>query len=420
MKNRRITLTAALCSAALLIASCSQNGTASNTTADASKETAAQTSATEPASETSADVSEITNTTTPASSEPDDDEELTDGYFQTGLYAAVKGGTVHSLYYFDSENEGHIDNFDGNTSTPFTYEQNFDEVTFHMFSADDNTKMSVHPDELAYTVGKFEESGEEYTFSYLGETGDHDVVLPETEAEFPFTVPGVYSCMTRGDFTNFLIFDNETHCREQYIGGTGFEYTYDISKGKIVFHTESGDVPMTLRVDDYSRPIGQYDGSGAIVSFNYVRGAEPDRIILADPPQSEGYEPAHPFQFTDTGWEMENVPESLMDMNAVAGRNNAFMLQLDKAAAQNGFESHFIFLDSEGLIIADYTVKEDTVEDLGIAPAPMLGALDIVVYPVKLKDILDTYGFSLQDVAKFYITDDIDEPCIELVTIEIN
>lgn len=419
MKNKRIALTAALCTAAMLMASCGQNGTGNGTATAAPTETAAQAAATEAASETTADISEITNTT-PESVSPENDSEPEGGYFQTGLYAAVKDGTVQSLYYFDSKTEGHIDNFDGKTSTPFTYEQNFDEVTFHMFSADDNTKMSVHPDELAYTVGKFEESGEEYTFSYLGETGEHDVALPETEAEFPFTVPGVYSCMTRGDFANFLIFDDETHCREQYIGGTGFEYTYEISKGKIVFHTESGDVPMTLRVDDYSRPIGQYDGSGAIVSFNYVRGAKPDRIILANPPQSEGYEPAHPFQFTDTGWEMENVPESLMDMNAVAGRNNAFMLQLDRAHAQNGFESHFIFLDSSGLIIADYTVKEDTVEDLGIAPAPMLGAFDIVVYPVMLKDILDTYGFSLQDVAKFYITDDVDEPCIELVTIEQN
>ena len=136
-------------------------------------------------------------------------------------------------------------------------------------------------------------------------------------------------------------------------------------------------------------------------------------------PENAEYEPAHPFQYTDIGWEMENVPDSLMDMNAVAGRNNAFMLQLDRDVAKNGFESHFIFLDSDGLIIADHKVAADTVEDLGIAPAPMLGGYDIVVYPVMLRDIIDTYGINLQDVARFYITDNFEAPCIQLVTIEL-
>ncbi len=135
-------------------------------------------------------------------------------------------------------------------------------------------------------------------------------------------------------------------------------------------------------------------------------------------PESEEHEPAHPFQYTDTGWEMENVPETLMDMNAVAGRNNAFMLQLDRTVAKDGFEVNFIFLDSQGLIIADYKVTADTVEDLGIAPAPMLSGYDIVVYPVMLRDILDTYPINLQDVAEFYITDNFEAPCVQLVTIE--
>ena len=50
----------------------------------------------------------------------------------------------------------------------------------------------------------------------------------------------------------------------------------------------------------------------------------------------------------------------------------------------------------------------------------MLGAMDIVVYPVKLKDLMDTYDIDLADVARFYITDDPNDPCIELVTIEQN
>ena len=415
MKIRKITAAAAFCAAALALASCGQNNAPAATSADTTTTTAAQT--TEAEAETSADT-EAASEATEDTEAPTDDEDITEGYFSPGVYAATKDGVIKSLYYFDDASAGHTENFDGIGGVPFSYEQNFDEVTFHFGGPDDTTKMSVHPDEYLYPVGKFEESGDEYTFSFLGETGDHDVALPETEGVYPFTVPGVYSAMNRGELMNFYIFDDETHGRELYLGGQGSEFTYDISEGKIVFHNESGDVPMTLRVTEYDVPVGEFDGSGAIITFNYVAGADPGKIVLAEAPQSEESEPAHPFQFTDLGWEMENASDTLMNMNAVAGRNNAFMLQLNKNAAKDGFESHFIFLDSQGLIIADHTVKTDSVEDLGIAPAPMLGGFDIVVYPVKLTELIDTYSINLQDVARFYITDDINDPCIEFVTIE--
>ena len=418
MKCSKLVLTSALCAAVLALASCGQNNAPAATSADTSAAPAETT--TEKAAETEASA-ETTETSEEVTDKPEDsDEGITQGYFDPGVYAAVKDGVIESLYYFDDAAGGHTENMDGIGGVPFSYEQNFDEVTFHFGGPDDTTKMSVHPDDLGYTVGKFETSGDEYIFTFMGETGDHDVALPETEAVNALTIPGVYSGMNRGEFMNFYIFDDETNVREMYMGGTGYTATYELSDGKIVFHDENGDVPVKLRLDDYLRPIGEYEGSGAIITFSYIRGADPKKIVLAEEPQSEGYEPPHPFQYTDLGWEMENVPDMLMDMNGVAGRNNAFMLQLDKAKAQDGFEAHFIFLDKDGLIIADHAVKQNTVEDAGIAPAPMLGAMDIVVYPVKLKDLMDTYDIDLADVARFYITDDPNDPCIELVTIEQN
>ena len=416
--KKKITMSAALlCAAMIAASSCGQNSTPAASASDTSAAAADTTTTEAAAAAQEPGTSSETEAPAETSAGETDDDEPDGGYFDPGLYAAVKDGVIDTLYYFDDETSGHTEKFDGIGGVPFSYEQTFDEVTFHFGSPDDTTVMPVHPDEYGYTVGNLGDSGE-YTFSYLGETGDHDVALPETEAVYPFTVPGVYAGMNRGELMNFYVFDDETHIRDLYLGGTGEEYTYDLSDGKIVFHTLSGDVPMTLRIDDYFRPIGEYDGSGAIITFNYVRGAEPDKIVLAEEPQNEEYEPAHPFQYIDSSWEMENVPDSLADMNAVAGRNNAFMLQLDKNAVQNGFEAHFIFLDSNGQIIADHKVKTDSVEDLGIAPAPMLGGFDIVVYPVMLKDILDTYNINIMDVSRFYIADDPDSPCIELVTIE--
>jgi len=398
----------------LAMASCGQSGTEESTTT-----TAADTTTTAAQSEETTTTTTTAETTAEAEAVvPDDDSELTEGFFEPGAYAAVKDGEIKAFYIFEDDTYGHTEMFDGSGGTPFSYEQTFDEVTFHFGSPDDTTIMKVHKDDYLYTVGTYEDYDIEYTFSYL-ETIGEDYVLPETPAVYPFTVPGVYAGVIGNEFAWFYIFDDETHGRMMNYGGTGETFTYEMSEGGMVVTTEDGtQVPMTLRVDEYERPVGEYEGSGAKVMFSYIRGADPSVITLAEPQQSEENEPAHPFQYTDIGWEMTDPANTLMDMNAVAGHNNAFMLQLNKNAVQNGFESHFIFLDNEGLIMADYKVLTDTVEDRGITPAPMLGGFDIVVYPVKLQDILDTYAVPLQDVARFYIADDPDNPCIEFVTVE--
>ncbi len=415
MKNKHPVMTAAVCFAVLTMASCGQSGTAAGTT------TASETTAT--TAETAAAQSEETTTAATTASEaetevPADDGDPDEGFFQPGAYAAVKDGEIRAFYIFEDATTGRTEMFDGRGGTPFTYEQTFDEVTFHFGSPDDTTIMKVHKDDYLYTVGTYEDLDIEYTFSYL-ETMPDNYVMPETPAVYPFTVPGVYAGVIGNEFAWFCIFDDESHGRMMNYGGTGETFTYELSEGRMVMTTEDGtEVPMTMRTDDYGRPVGKYESSGAGVMFSYIRGADPSVITLAEPQQSEAYEPAHPFRHTDTGWEMEDATNTLMDMNAVAGHNNAFMLQLNKNAVQNGFESHFIFLDSEGLIIADHKVAENSVADLGIAPAPMLSAPDIVVFPVRLQDIIDTYDIDVRDVASFYIAEDPENPCIELVTIE--
>lgn len=415
MKNKHSIAAAALCLAMLTMVSCGQSGTASGTTTTAVETTTTSAATTAAQSE---ETTTTTTTTAAAETEASADNELTEGFFTPGAYAAVKDGEVKAFYIFEDATSGRTEMFDGRGGTPFSYEQNFDEVTFHFGSPDDTTIMKVHKDDYLYTVGTFEDHEMEYTFSRL-ETVGADYVLPETPAVYPFTVPGVYAGMIGDDFAWLYIFDDESHGREMNVGGTGEAFTYEMSEGRMVITTADGtEVPMTMRVDEYDRPVGEYEGSGAKVMFSYIRGADPSVITLAEPQQSEGYEPDHPFQYTDIGWEMVDPANTLMDMNAVAGHNNAFMLQLNKNAVQNGFETHFIFLDSEGLIMADYKVLTDTVEDRGITPAPMLGALDIVVYPVKLQDILDKFAVPLQDVARFYIAVDHDNPCVEFVTVE--
>ncbi len=419
MKNRKIILTAALCAALLAMSSCGQKNTSGASTSEA----AASVSATETTSATEEaktdDTTKADSTTAAEENTADSGDTASEGYFSKGIYAAVKNGEIDSLYYFEDAASGHTETFDGNSGLPFSYEQNFDEVAFHFGSPDDTSKMSVHPDDKGYTVGKFENSGDEYTFTFIAENDGKTVTLPEAAAEDPFVVPGVYAGVNNGEFMNLYVFEDETHGKEVYLGGTAYPFTYEINNGKIIFTNENGEkVPVDLRMNDYLETVGEYEGSGAVVTFRYVRGADAAKVKIAEDVPSEESEPAHPFQATDIGWEMMDVPEKLMDMNAVAGGNNAFMLQLDKNAVKNGFEAHFIFLDSQGLIIADHKVLTDKVEDQGIAPAKMLGGMDIVVYPVSLREIIDTYSINLQDVARFYIAEDPENPCIQLVTIE--
>ena len=136
----------------LTMASCGQSGTAEGSTTAAAETTTteAATAAAQPEETTAA-----TTTTTAAETEAPADDELIEGFFEPGAYAAVKDGEIKAFYIFDDSTSGRTEMFSGIGGTPFSYEQNFDEVTFHFGGPDDTTIMKVHKDDYLYTVGTF-------------------------------------------------------------------------------------------------------------------------------------------------------------------------------------------------------------------------------------------------------------------------
>lgn len=114
------------------------------------------------------------------------------------------------------------------------------------------------------------------------------------------------------------------------------------------------------------------------------------------------------FTLEDYGWVMKDVPHSLMDMNATAGRNMAFILHVDMA--QLGDDSKIVFysLDADDMIYGEYYVDAKKAADPEYPTLPSEDGQYILAVPVPLRDILDAGKLDIAKIARFYITRNFD------------
>ncbi|MBP5605412.1 MAG: hypothetical protein J6X60_07700, partial [Ruminiclostridium sp.] len=120
------------------------------------------------------------------------------------------------------------------------------------------------------------------------------------------------------------------------------------------------------------------------------------------------------FTLEDYGWVMNDVPDSLTDMDADPSRRMAFILHTDFTQLGDDSEVVFYSLDAENMIYGEYIV------DLRAAADPELETLksepgqDIVAVPVMLRDIIDKNSLDISKIAQFYVTKNYN--AIKLIT----
>ena len=113
------------------------------------------------------------------------------------------------------------------------------------------------------------------------------------------------------------------------------------------------------------------------------------------------------FTLEDYGWVMKDVPHSIMDMNATAGRNMAFILHVDKAklgASDADNEIVFYSLDADDMIYGEYHVDVRNAADPELPTLPSGEGEDIVAVPVLLRDIIEFGELDIAKIKEFYIT----------------
>jgi hypothetical protein len=110
------------------------------------------------------------------------------------------------------------------------------------------------------------------------------------------------------------------------------------------------------------------------------------------------------FTLEDYGWVMNNVPDSLMDMNAVAGRNMAFILHTDFSELGDDSEVVFYSLDADDMILGEYIVDLARAADSSLETLPSEPGHDIVAVPVMLRHIIEKDSLDLSKIARFYVT----------------
>ena len=118
-------------------------------------------------------------------------------------------------------------------------------------------------------------------------------------------------------------------------------------------------------------------------------------------------EPSDLFTHEDYGLVMKNVPDSLMDMNATAGRNMAFILYVDKAMlGESDAENEMVFysLNQDDLIYGEYHVDVRKAADPELPTLPSGEGEDIVAVPVLLRDIIEFGEIDITKIKEFYIT----------------
>ena len=118
-------------------------------------------------------------------------------------------------------------------------------------------------------------------------------------------------------------------------------------------------------------------------------------------------EPSDLFTLEDYGLVMKNVPDSLMDMNATAGRNMAFILYVDKAMlGESDAENEMVFysLNQDDLIYGEYHVDVRKAADPELPTLPSGEGEDIVAVPVLLRDIIEFGELDITKIKEFYIT----------------